>query len=44
MANDLSHIAGYLFVVGLIVGVIAGIAVGFMGIGGVGQPGYRSCS
>lgn len=30
--TDLSHIAGYLFVLGLIVSVIAGVAVGFLGI------------
>jgi hypothetical protein len=28
---DLSHVAGYLFVLGLIVAVIAGLAVGFAG-------------
>lgn len=30
---DLSHIAGYLFVIGLIVAVIAGLAVGLAGAG-----------
>lgn len=30
--TDLSHIAGYLFIVGLIVAAIAGLAVGFSGI------------
>jgi len=30
---DLSHIAGYLFVIGLVVAVIAGLAVGFANVG-----------
>ncbi len=34
--TDLSHIAGYLFIVGLIVAVIAGLAVGFLGISSTG--------
>ncbi len=34
---DLSHIAGYLFVLGLIAAVIAGLAVGF-NIGATAQP------
>lgn len=34
---DLSHIAGYLFVLGLIVAVIAGLAVGLANIGATAQ-------
>jgi len=34
---DLSHVAGYLFVLGLIVAVIAGLAVGFATIGATAE-------
>lgn len=31
--TDLSHIAGYLFIIGLIVSVVAGLGVGFFSVG-----------
>ncbi len=35
--TDLSHIAGYLFIIGLIVSVVAGLGVGFLNIGNIAQ-------
>ncbi len=34
LKEDLSHIAGYLFILGLVASIIAGLAVGLIGISG----------